>query len=72
MNPFGTNHSLVPKYSQSIFLQVGLVGKSGTIAKLLDLFRVPSVIGVSVGEQIYEHQNILRGHVLAYFLELVA
>jgi hypothetical protein len=72
VNPFGTNHLLVPKYSHLISLQVGLELGNGITAKLLDLFRVPSVIGVSVGEQIYEHQNILRGHVLAYFLELVA
>ena len=63
---------LVPKYSHSIFLQAGLADRNGITAKYLDSYKVPSVIEVSVGELIYEHQNILRGHVLVNFLELVA
>ena len=72
MNPSGMKVSLVPKYSHSIFQQVGLALGNGIIAKYSDLYRVLLVTEVSVGVAKYEHQNILRGHVLAYFLELVA
>ena len=66
------NHLLAAKSSLLIFRQVGLVLGNGITVKHLDLFRVLLVIGVSVGERIYDYQNILRRHVLAYFLELVA
>ena len=55
MNPFGMKVSLVPKYSLSISLQAGLADRNGIIVKLLDLFRVLLVIGVSVGERMYDY-----------------
>lgn len=59
MSHSGLKVLLVPKYSLSIFRQVGLVVGNGIIAKLLDLFRVPLVTVVNVGGAKFNVYSIL-------------
>ena len=59
VNHFGKRVSLVPKYSLLIFRQVGLVLENGTIAKLLDSYRVLLVTVVNVGKGRFNVHPIL-------------